>query len=80
MSSQGVFSDECSKFLDMMNDIAIDIKQKYYIIKKMINTAIRSFVVEWGNLNETNEINFFFFAEFFIELKTSFTMLIKNKH
>ena len=34
MSSQGVFSDECSKFLDMMNDIAIDIKQKYYIIKK----------------------------------------------
>ena len=34
MSSLGVFSDECSTFLDMMNDIDIDKKQQHYIIKK----------------------------------------------
>ena len=37
MSSFGVFSDECSTFLDMMNDIDIDKKQQHYIIKKKIN-------------------------------------------
>ena len=37
----GVFSDECSTFFDMMNDIGIDKKQQRYIIKKMINIAIR---------------------------------------
>ena len=42
MSSLGVFSDECSTFLDMMNDIGIDKKQQHYIIKKMINIAIRA--------------------------------------
>ena len=42
MSSLGVFSDECSTFLDMMNDIGIDQKQQLYIIKKMINIAIRA--------------------------------------
>ena len=42
MSSLGVFSDECSTFLDMMNDIGIDKKQLRYIIKKMINIAIRA--------------------------------------
>ena len=36
MSSLGVFSDECSTFFDMMNDIGIDRKQQRYIIKKMI--------------------------------------------
>ena len=41
MSSLGVFSDEYSTFLDMMNDIGIDKKQQLYIIKKMINIAIR---------------------------------------
>ena len=41
MSSFGVFSNECSPFLDMMNDVAIDKKQQLYIIKKMINIAIR---------------------------------------
>ena len=40
--SLGVFSDECSTFLDMMNDIGIDKKQQLYIIKKMINIAIRA--------------------------------------
>ena len=44
MSFLGVFSDECSTFLDMMNDIGIDKKQQHYmyIIKKMINIAIRA--------------------------------------
>ena len=37
-SSLGVFSDECSTFLDMMNDK----KQQLYIIKKMINIVIRA--------------------------------------
>ena len=32
MSSLGVFSDECSTFLDMMNDTGIDKKQQRYII------------------------------------------------
>ena len=42
MSSLGVFSDECSTFLQMMNYIGIDKKQQRYIIKKMINMAIRA--------------------------------------
>lgn len=42
MSSLGVFSDECSTFLGTMNDIGIAKKQQLYIIKKMINIAIRA--------------------------------------
>ena len=42
MSSLDIFSDECSTFLDMINDIGIDKKQQRYIIKKMINIAIRA--------------------------------------
>ncbi|CAH3149868.1 unnamed protein product [Porites evermanni] len=42
MSSLNVFSDECSTFLDMMIDIVIDKKQHLYLIKKMINIAIRA--------------------------------------
>ena len=42
MSSLGVFLDECSTFLDIMNDIGIDKKQQLYIIKKMINISIRA--------------------------------------
>ena len=42
MSSLGVFSDECSTFLDIMNDIGINKKQQLCIIKKMINIAIRA--------------------------------------
>ena len=41
MSPVGVFSDECSAFLDMMNGIGTDKKQQRYIIKKMINIATR---------------------------------------
>ena len=43
LSMSGPFafgSDECSTFLDMMNDIGIDKKQQLYIIKKMINIPI----------------------------------------
>ena len=51
VSSLGIFSYECCMFLDMMNDIGVDKMQQHYIIKKMINIAIRatyitSFVVE----------------------------------
>ena len=42
LSSLGVFSDECSTFLDMMDDIGIDKKQQLYIIKKMTDIAIRA--------------------------------------
>ena len=42
MSSLNIFSDECSTFLDMINDIGIDKKQQRYIIKKIINIAIRA--------------------------------------
>ena len=37
MRSLGVFSDERSTFLLMMNDIGIDKKQQLFIIKKIIN-------------------------------------------
>ena len=33
VSCLGVFSDECSTFLDMMNDTGMDKKQQLYIIK-----------------------------------------------
>ena len=33
-SSLDAFSDECSMFLDMMNDIGFDKEQQHYIIKK----------------------------------------------
>ena len=42
MTSLGVFSDECSTFLDMMNGTGIDKKQQLYIIKTMIIIAIRA--------------------------------------
>ena len=42
MSSLGVLSDECSSFLVVMNDNGIDKKQQLYIIKKMINIALRA--------------------------------------
>ena len=37
-----LFSDECSTLLVMMNDIRIGKKQQLYVIKKMINIAIRA--------------------------------------
>ena len=60
MSSLGVFSNKCSTFLDIMNDIGIDKKQqRLYIIKKMIN------MVEIGilfcNFDFLSFLFFFFF-------------------
>ena len=59
MSSLGVFSDECSTFLDMINDTGIDKKQQRYIIMiiiiiiikmlKALEEHITSFVVETRN-------------------------------
>ena len=59
MSSLGAFSDECSTFLDMINDTGIDKKQQRYIIMiiiiiiiiiikmlKALEEHITSFVVE----------------------------------
>ena len=42
VSSLGIFSYECCTFLDMMNDIGVDKMQQHYIIKTMINIAIRA--------------------------------------
>ena len=58
MSSLSVFSDECSTFLDMINDTGIDKKQQRYIIMiiiiiiiiikmlKALEEHITSFIVE----------------------------------
>ena len=68
MSSLGVFSDECSTFLDMMNDIGIDKKQQLYIIKKMINIAIRAtyyiFCCRNRNWDSPGLMQFLFFIFF----------------
>ena len=68
MSSLGVFSDECSTFLEMMNDIGIDKKQQRYIIKKMINIAIRAtfYIFCCRNRNwDSLDLIYFFFLAFF---------------
>ena len=68
MSSLGVFSDECSTFLDMMNDIGIDKKQQRYIIKKMINIAIRAtyyiFCCRNRNWDSPDLMQFWFLSRF----------------
>ena len=65
MSSLGVFSDECSTFLDMMNDTGIDKKQQRYIIKKMINIVIRAtyyiFCFRNRNWDSPDLMQFWFF-------------------
>ena len=53
MSSLGVFSYECSTFLEMMNDIGIDKTQQHYIIKKMISLAIRASYFIFCRRNKT---------------------------
>ena len=68
MSSLGVFSDECSTFLDMMKGIGIDKKQQRYIIKKMINIAIRAtyyiFCCRNRNWDSPDLMQFWFFFGF----------------
>ena len=69
-SSLGVFSDECSTFLDMMNDIGIDKKQQLYIIKKIINIAIRAtyyiFCCRNRNWDSPDLMQFWFFFLAFV--------------
>ena len=66
LSSLGVFSHECFTFLDMMNDIGINKKQQLYIIKKMINIAIRAtfYIFCWRNRNRDSPdlMQFCFFS------------------
>ena len=70
MSSLGVFSDESSTFLDMMNDIGIDKKQQRSIIKKMINIAIRAtyyiFCCRNRNWDSTDLMQFWIFFVFWL--------------
>ena len=76
--SLGVFFDECSTFLDIMNDIGIDKKQQLYIIKKMINIAIRAtcyiFCCRNGIWHNPDLIQFWFlsFLFFFLSFFLSF--------
>ena len=69
MSSLGVFSDEWSMFLDMMNDAGIDKKQQLYITKKMINIAIRAvyyiFCCRNRNWDSSDFMQCWFFFSFF---------------
>ena len=69
MSSLGVFSNECSTFLDMMNDIGIDKKHQRYVIKKVINIAIRAtyyiFCCRNRNWDSPDLMQFWFIVNFF---------------
>ena len=77
-SSLGVFSDECSTFLDMMNDTGIDKKQQRYIIKKMINIAIRAtyyiFCCRNRNWDSPDLMQFWFSFLFFF-----FVLIIRSQ-
>lgn len=42
VSSLGVFSNECSSFLEMLEELDFEKKQKMYIVRKIIQIAIRS--------------------------------------
>ena len=53
MRSLRVFSNECSMFLEMVNDIDIDKKQQNYTIKNMINLAIRATYFMFCHRNKT---------------------------
>ena len=82
MSSLGVFSDECSTFLDMMNDIGIDKKQQRYIIKKMINIAIRAtyyiFCCRNRNWDSPDLMQFWFFFSAFVLLCFFFFVIVQS--
>ena len=79
VSSLGVFSDECSTFLDMMNDIGVDKKQQRYIIKKMINIALRAtyyiFCCRNRNWDTPDLMQFWFFFFFFFWLLFGFVFV-----
>ena len=83
MSSLGVFCDECSTFLDMMNDIDIDKKQQLYIMKKMINIAIRAtyyiFCCRNRNWDSPDLMQFWFSFLFFSFLLLLFFWIIQSQ-
>ena len=66
MSSLGVFSDECSTLLDMMNDIGIDKKQQLYIIN-------------WDGPDLTQFWFLFFSFHFFSFFFLSFFLIIQSQ-
>ena len=70
-----------SLFLDMMNDIGIDKKQQRYIIKKMINIAIRAtyyiFCCRNRNWDSPDLMQFWFFFLAFV-LFLFFVFLFNN--
>lgn len=56
MSSLGVFANECSTFLDMLDKVGFDNKHEMYCVRKMMTIAIRTTYYifccrnkEWGN-------------------------------
>ena len=67
-----LFSDECSTLLVMMDDIRIGKKQQLYVIKKMINIAIRAtyYIFCCRNRNwdspDLMQFWFLFFSFFFL--------------
>ena len=69
-----LLSDECSTLLVMMNDIGIGKKQQLYVIKKMINIAIRAtyYIFCCRNRNwdspDLMQFWFLFFSFFFLFL------------
>ena len=90
-----LFSDECSTLLVMMNDIRIGKKQQLYVIKKMINIAIRATYYIFCCRNRNWDIpdliqfwflfflfSFFFFFLFFwiIQCQAAFVNLFTIVH
>ena len=42
MSSQGIFAQECSTFLEMLGNVGLDKNYQTYRVRKMMTIAIRS--------------------------------------
>ena len=42
MSSLGIFAQECSSFLEMLDNVGLETKHQTYCIRRMMNIAIRS--------------------------------------
>ena len=42
MSSLGIFAQECSSFLEMLDNVGLDTKHQTYCIRRMRNIATRS--------------------------------------
>ena len=82
VSSLGVFSDECSMFLDMMNDIGIHKKHQLCVIKKMINIAIRAtyYIFCCRNRNwDSPDLMQFWFLFFSFFLSFFFFLIIQSQ-